>query len=152
MVPVDLSGKCGASLVGVAADGDDGFDGLVEESVEMGRAAGADIEPPLGHDINGERVDVSGRVRAGAFDAEEVSHGVAEEGSADPVGANDGHEDLHEGGFSRPVGPEESEDLPGADLEIDSLEGLDPLLEGLVDVVDVDDISVGTHRAVQASE
>jgi hypothetical protein len=73
VVAVHLAGKHRAGLVGVAADGDHGFHLVVEEKIHVLRLVRADVDADLGQRLDGERVDVSGGLRAGAFDAEAVA-------------------------------------------------------------------------------
>lgn len=68
VVAVELAGKHGAGLVGIAADGDDGLDVLAEELVHVLAGVRADIEPDLGHGFDSERMHITGGLGARAGD------------------------------------------------------------------------------------
>lgn len=59
VVAIDLAGKQGAGLIGIAAYGDHRLDVVVQEFVEMLGTMMADIDADLIHDADGERVDVA---------------------------------------------------------------------------------------------
>jgi hypothetical protein len=68
MVTIYLAGEGGAGLIGVAADGDDGFDVAVEELVEVLGLGGGELDVVFLEGLDGEGVDVSGGVGAGGGD------------------------------------------------------------------------------------
>lgn len=77
VVAVHLAGEDGAGLVGVSADGDDGFHLVFEEQVHVLRVVAGGVDADLLQRADRERVDVSGGIRAGAFDAETIAEGAA---------------------------------------------------------------------------
>jgi hypothetical protein len=99
VVAIHLAGEDGAGLVGVAADGDDGFDFLGEEFVEVFGAVGGDVDTDFGHDFDGEGVDVTGGFGAGALDVEEVSGGGAEDAFGEVAAAGISGAEDQDGGF-----------------------------------------------------
>ena len=70
VVAVELAGEDGADLVSVAADGDDGLDGLREEFVQVFGSMLRDVDSDFGHGLDGEWMDVAGGFAAGAGDTE----------------------------------------------------------------------------------
>jgi hypothetical protein len=68
MVAVGLAGKDWARFIGLAADGDDGLDSLVEKFVEMFRSMPGNVDPNLRQNLDGERMHEASRLRAGAGD------------------------------------------------------------------------------------
>lgn len=99
VVPVALAWKDRARLVGIAADGDDGFDVEVPELVEVFRVVVAEVDADFGHRADGERVDEAGGIRAGAGHGEAGPEGVAQDafgevGPARVAGAEDEDEGL----------------------------------------------------------
>ena len=78
VVTVYLAGKDGAGLVGMAADGDDGFDFLAQKFIQMFRAMVRDINPHLLHDTDGQGMHIAGRFGAGALDIENITGGGAQ--------------------------------------------------------------------------
>jgi len=50
-------GKEGAGLAGMVADGDDRIEGDVAQLVKVFRAVAGDIDPGLGHDLDGDWVE-----------------------------------------------------------------------------------------------
>lgn len=79
VVAVHLAGEHGAGLVGVAADGDDGFHPVIEEKVHVLRVMAGGVDADFLQRADRERVDVSSGIRAGAFDAEIFAEGFAED-------------------------------------------------------------------------
>src|SRR4051794_18668085 len=70
MIAVRLPGEHWASLVGVAADGDDGFHFLLEEIVHVFGMVRGNINADFVHHLNREGVDVAGWFTSGAGNAE----------------------------------------------------------------------------------
>lgn len=99
VVAVGLAGEHGAGLIGVAADGDDGFDRLVEEFVEVFGAMVGDVDACFGHDFDGEGVDVAGRFGAGALDVENMAGAGAEESFSDVTATRVAGAEDQDGGF-----------------------------------------------------
>ena len=62
VMPVYLPRKHGAGLVGIAADGDDGFHFLMQKLVHVPGAMSGNIYAYLGHCPDSQRMDVTGRV------------------------------------------------------------------------------------------
>ena len=94
VVAVYLAGKHGAGLIGIAADGDDGFNVLIEELIEVLGMMRGDVDADLGHDFDGEGMDVAGGLGAGAGDGVAFTQDVAEDafgevGAAGVAGAED---------------------------------------------------------------
>jgi hypothetical protein len=77
MVPVDLSGKHRANLVGISTHGDDGLHAIVQKPVEVFRMMRTDIDADFTHHLDRKGMNVSGGFRAGAFDAEWFAQGIA---------------------------------------------------------------------------
>jgi hypothetical protein len=73
VVAVDLSRKNGARLVGVSANGDDGFNRLVEEAVHVFAFVGGDVDTDFSEGTDCERVDVACGVGSSAGDFEKIS-------------------------------------------------------------------------------
>jgi len=69
MVAVHLSGEHRAGLVGVAADGDDGFHLVIEKDIHVFRVVAGGVDADFLERADRERMDVSGGIRAGAFDS-----------------------------------------------------------------------------------
>jgi|JI10StandDraft_1071094.scaffolds.fasta_scaffold65153_3 hypothetical protein len=94
MVAVELTGEHGAGLIGIAADGDDGLDVLVQELVHVLAGVRADVDANLCHGFDAERVDVACGLGAGAGDDVAVIERGAEDafgemGAAGVAGAED---------------------------------------------------------------
>ena len=109
MVAIHLAGKGWADLIGVAADGDDGFDGLIEELVEVFGAVIGDVDSDFPHDLDGERMNVAGRIGAGALDIENVAGGLTKDAfgkmaAAGVAGAKDEDGGFHSAGKSFAIG------------------------------------------------
>ncbi len=66
VMPVQLPGKQGARLVGIAAHCDHRFHWLTEKIVHMLRMMAGDIDADLRHRLNGEGMDISGGLGASA--------------------------------------------------------------------------------------
>lgn len=58
----DFAGKCGACLIGISADGDDGLDVLVEKLLEVLGGVAGDIDADFRECGDGGGVDVAGGV------------------------------------------------------------------------------------------
>jgi hypothetical protein len=94
VVAIELAGEHGAGLVGIAADGDDGLNLLVQKLVHVLAGVGADVDADLGHGFDGERMHVTGGFGAGAGDDVIVIQSGAKEafgkvGAAGVAGAKD---------------------------------------------------------------
>lgn len=72
VMSIELAGKHRAGLVGIAANGDDGFDLLFQKFVHVLGAMFRDVDANLGHHANGERMDVAGGFASGALHIEDV--------------------------------------------------------------------------------
>lgn len=79
MVAVDLARKKRTGLVGIPADRNHRFDGLVEELLEMLRAVRRKIDSDFPHSSDGERMDVTRGPGARAGDAEAPSQDGAQD-------------------------------------------------------------------------
>ena len=79
VVAVHLAGEHRAGLVGVAADGDDGFHLVIEKDVHVLRVVAGGFDADFLERADCERVDVSGGIRAGAFDAEIFAEGFSQD-------------------------------------------------------------------------
>ena len=102
MVAVDEPGIMRTGLVGVAADGDDGFDALVEKLVGVFGGVGGQVDPDFRHDPDGKGMDVSGGLGPGAGDPVSRAEGFAKDafgqvGAATVSGAEDEKEGRHGG-------------------------------------------------------
>ena len=86
VVEVHLAGEHVAGLVGVAADGDDGFYLVFEEKVHVLRVVADSVDPDFLQGADRAGMDVSGGIRTGALDAEIFTEGLAENGFGE-VGA-----------------------------------------------------------------
>lgn len=85
VVAADLAWEHGAGLVGVAADGDDGLDVLVEEFVEVFGSVVGDVDADFLEDFDGHGVDVASGLGASGGDGV-VGEELAEDAFGD-VGA-----------------------------------------------------------------
>ena len=70
MVPVDLSGKYRAGLVGIATHGDNGLDVTIQKLVEVFRMVRTDIDANFAHHLDREGMNKSSGFRAGALHPE----------------------------------------------------------------------------------
>ena len=105
VVAVDLAGENGARLVCISANGDDGFNRLVEEAVHVLAFMGGDVDPDFCEGADGEWVHVACGVGPGAGDFENVSGEVAKDAfcevaTAGVSGAQDEDEWFHGALFS----------------------------------------------------
>jgi hypothetical protein len=87
MIAVHLTGEHWASLVGVAADGDDGFNLLLEEIVHVFGMVCGNINADFVHHLNREGVDIVGRFTAGAGNAEFILGRIAQNALRDVAAA-----------------------------------------------------------------
>ena len=78
MKAVERVGEEWASLVGVVADRDHIVKLLLYEAVDGLGALPADVDPLLGHDLDGERMELA-RLRPGAYSLDVTSPDVAQE-------------------------------------------------------------------------
>lgn len=62
MVAVCLGGKDRANLVGIAADGDYGFNRLLEKIIHVLGSVGGDINSDFLHHLDAQRMDIAGRI------------------------------------------------------------------------------------------
>jgi hypothetical protein len=76
MVAVYLPGEHRTRLIGIATNRDNGLDLAAEKIVHVLGAMVRDIDTDFTHDPDGHRVDVTGRVRSGALDVEQVARGL----------------------------------------------------------------------------
>jgi len=76
---VHLSGEHRADLIGIPADGDDGIDGAAEEFLKMLGVMAGYVDTDLLHDLDGLRMDIPGRLRAGAGNFDQIGGGSAED-------------------------------------------------------------------------
>ncbi len=105
VVAVYLSGKNWARLVRISANGDDGFDRLVEKAVHVFAFVGGDIDADFCEGADCERVDVACGVGPSASDFEKISGEVAKDAlcevaTAGVSGAQDEDEWFHGALFS----------------------------------------------------
>ena len=80
VVATHLTGKHGACLVGVAADGDDGFHLIVEEKIHVFRVVTRDIDANFFQRSDRERMNVACGFGACALDAETFTKRAAQDG------------------------------------------------------------------------
>lgn len=80
MESAELAGEDGAVLVGIIADGNDGMDTLGEELVQVFGSMCGGINTDFGEDLNGEGMDIAGRVGAGGVDLEDIAGDLPEDG------------------------------------------------------------------------
>ena len=73
VVAVDLPGKHGTCLVRIAANRDDRLDIAVQKLRKVPGGVMRDIDADLGHDLDGERMNVARRLAARARHLESVS-------------------------------------------------------------------------------
>ncbi len=73
MVPVYLTGEYWTGLVGISANGDDGFDFLGQKFIHVLRAMSRNVDPDFPHYLDRLRMNITGRLGAGAFNAEKIS-------------------------------------------------------------------------------
>jgi hypothetical protein len=73
MMPIPLAWEHRTRLVCLAANGDHRIDRLIQEFAQMLRAMLADIDANLTHHLDGERVNVSGRLRPRTDDPKTVA-------------------------------------------------------------------------------
>ena len=100
VVPVYLAGKCGADLVRVSANGDDGFDFPIEKFAQVLGVVRTGVDANFCKRADGERVDKASGFAAGACDFENITRGGAEDGFGEMrpariAGAEDEDEWLH---------------------------------------------------------
>ena len=62
-----------ARLVCVATNGDDGVNRLFQKFLQVLRAMAGNVNARLGHDFDGQRMNMAGRIRAGALDVYQVA-------------------------------------------------------------------------------
>lgn len=109
MVAVHLAREHRASLVSVPANRDDGFHFPIEKLVHVLGAMAGDVDADFLHGLNGHGVNVTGRLRAGAVDVEQVTRNLVENAlgemtAAGVSGAEDENERFGIHGFIRRVG------------------------------------------------
>jgi hypothetical protein len=78
MVPVDLAGKHRTDLVCLSADGDDSLHLPAEEFVEVFGVMAGDINPNLLHNFDCLRVNITGRLGAGALHIKQISSSLSQ--------------------------------------------------------------------------
>jgi len=86
-MPVHLAGENRAGGIGIAADGDDGMDRLVQKFLQVLRAMAGNVNARLGHDLDGQRMDETGRLGAGALDIHQVARRPAQKTFRDMAAA-----------------------------------------------------------------
>jgi hypothetical protein len=84
---VKLAGKNRTGLVGVAAHGDDGVNGLVHKFLQMFRAMAGNIHADFRHHLDGERMDLSGGIGTSALDVRQFAQCGAQKAFADMAAA-----------------------------------------------------------------
>ena len=79
MVAIHLAWENGTGLVGVSAHGDDGlYRLLTKEFVQMLGFVSGNIDPNFPHDLDGFRMNVTGRLRASALNVDEITRGLSQ--------------------------------------------------------------------------
>jgi len=68
VMSLHLAGENGADGIRIATDGDHGVDRLVEKFLQVFRAMAGNVNARLGHDLDGPRMNITGRIRSGALD------------------------------------------------------------------------------------
>ena len=79
VMAVELAREDRARLVGVPADGDDGFDLARQEFAHVLAVVRGDVDADFAHRFNGERVDVTRGPRTRACHLEDITGGGAQE-------------------------------------------------------------------------
>lgn len=102
VMTIYLAGENRAGSVRVAADGDDGVDRPIQKFLQGFRAMTGNVNARLGHDLDGQRMNLAGRIRAGALDVHEVACRCAQKSlghvaATGVAGAENENEGLHFG-------------------------------------------------------
>jgi hypothetical protein len=97
---VKLSGEHRAGLIGVAADGDHGINGTVQELIHVFGVMSRDVDSDFLEDFDGLWMDIAGGFGAGAGHLDEVACGRSEDAfgemaTAGVAGAKDEDERFH---------------------------------------------------------
>jgi len=97
---VKLTGEHGAGLVGIAANGDHGIDGTVQELIHVFGVMSGYVDSDFLEDLDGLGVDIAGGFRSGTGDLNEVAGGGAKDplremAAAGISGAEDEDERFH---------------------------------------------------------
>lgn len=80
VMSVHLAGEYWAGLVGVTADGDDGFDLVIEEKIHVLRVMAVGVDADFFQRANCEGMNISSGLRTGAFDTEVFTKGFTQDG------------------------------------------------------------------------
>ena len=102
VVAIELAGEHRTRLISITTDSDDGLDVLAQKLIHVLAGVRADVEADLGHRFDGERVNITRRLRSGAGDLVSIAERGAQEafgkvGAAGVAGAEDedgGHGNL----------------------------------------------------------
>ena len=100
VIPVELTGKNGARLVGIAADGNDSIYAARKKFVEMFGVMRGNIDANFRHDLDGERMDIARRARACALHVGQIAERVAQDAFADMAAAGVAGAEDKDGRFS----------------------------------------------------
>jgi hypothetical protein len=99
MVAVQLTRENRAGLIRIAADGDNGVNRLLQKFRERLGAMRGNINPYLGHDFDGEWMNVASGFRASALDVRSVAQCGAQKTFADVAAAGIAGAENEDGGF-----------------------------------------------------
>ena len=101
---IHLAGKHRAGLIRIAANGDDGFDLVIEEQIHVFGMVSRSVDPDFFQRTDREGMNVSRRFRTGAFDTEFFTKGFTKDGFGKMRAAGVSGAENEDGGWFHGVG------------------------------------------------